>query len=71
MCLFWGNLYRIEQLDAYGEIKGLAEIDDDDEREREEEVDDGFISWSTVPLEGEGEREQRVCVGKRWVRDSL
>lgn len=42
MCLFWGNLYRIEQRGAYGEIKGLAESDDD-EREGEEEVDDGFI----------------------------
>lgn len=40
VCLFWGNLYWIEQLGAYGEIKGLAESDDD---EREEEVDDGII----------------------------
>lgn len=40
MCLFLGNLYRIEQRGAYGEIKGLGERDDD---EREEEVDDGFI----------------------------
>lgn len=40
MCLFLGNLYRIEQQGAYGEIKGLGESDDD---EREEEVDDGFI----------------------------
>lgn len=28
-CLFWGNLYRIEQQGAYGEIKGLSECDDD------------------------------------------
>lgn len=42
MCLFLGNLYRIEQRGAYGEIKGLGESDDD-EGEREEEVDDGFI----------------------------
>lgn len=33
-CLFLGNLYRIEQRGAYGEIKGLRESDDDDERGR-------------------------------------
>lgn len=32
-CLFLGNLYRIEQQGAYGEIKGLRKSDDD-ERER-------------------------------------
>lgn len=36
--LFWGNLYRIEQQGAYGEIKGLRESDDE-----REEVEDGFI----------------------------
>lgn len=36
VCLFLGNLYRIEQRGTYGEIKGLGESDD----EREEEVGD-------------------------------
>lgn len=37
VCLFWGNLYRIEQQGAYGKIKGLAES------ETEEGVDVGFV----------------------------
>lgn len=31
---FLGNLYRIEQQGAYGEIKGLGEIDDERKRQR-------------------------------------
>lgn len=56
VCLFLGNLYRIEQQGAYGEIKGLRER----ERERRKRMMDSLEKVRVVCVcrrSGESERQ--------------